>query len=116
MLPASALGLEGFGMASVPMNRARALIICTRAPDYLPGRLREAARYLLDRKDATEEERRLATEAIEWLRSKRDETRASSTRGGQSATCLETPDGGGDVSRLTTRIARARDHNRSAIS
>jgi len=54
------------------MNRARALIIVTRPPDYLPGRLREAARYLLDRKDATEEERRLATEAIELLRSKRD--------------------------------------------
>jgi len=35
--------------------------------------LREAARYLLDRRDATEEEQRLATEAIEWLRSKRDE-------------------------------------------
>jgi len=54
------------------MNRARALIIVTRPPDHLPGRLREAARYLLDRKDATEEERRLATEAIELLRSKRD--------------------------------------------
>jgi len=35
-------------MPSVPMNRARALIICTRPQDYLPGRLREAARYLLD--------------------------------------------------------------------
>ena len=34
-----------------------------------PARLREAARYLLDRRDATEEERRLATEAIEGLRS-----------------------------------------------
>ena len=55
------------------MNRARALIIVTRPQDYLPGRLREAARYLLDRKDATEEERRLATEAIELLRAKRDE-------------------------------------------
>ena len=60
-------------MAYVPMNRARALIICTRPQDYLPGRLREAARYLLDRKDATDEERRLATEAIEWLRAKRGE-------------------------------------------
>jgi len=60
-------------MAYVPMNRARALIIVTRPQDYLPGRLREGARYLLDRKDATEEERRLATVAIEWLRNKRGE-------------------------------------------
>ena len=47
-------------MGAVPINRTRALITCTRPQDYLPGRLREAARYLLDRKDATEEERRLA--------------------------------------------------------
>jgi len=63
-------------VAYVPMNRARALIIVTRPQDYLPGRLREAARYLLDRKDATQEERRLATEAIELLRSKRDDVRS----------------------------------------
>ena len=44
-------------MAYVPMNRARALIICTRPQDYLPGRLREAARYLLNRRDVTEEEK-----------------------------------------------------------
>jgi len=66
-------------MAYVPMNRARALIICTRPQDYLPGRLREAARYLLDRKDATEEERRLATEAIEYLQAKRGEPAAPET-------------------------------------
>ena len=60
-------------MAYVPMNRSRALIICTRPRDYLPARLREAARCLLDRRDATEEERRLATEAIDLLRSKREE-------------------------------------------
>jgi len=66
-------------MAYVPMNRTRALIICTYPQDYLPGRLREAARYLLDRKDATDEERRLATEAIELLRAKRGETPAPET-------------------------------------
>ena len=60
-------------MAYVPINRTRALIICTRPQDYAPARLRLAARYLLDRPDTTEEERRLATEAIEWLRSKREE-------------------------------------------
>ena len=59
-------------MAYVPINRTRALIICTRPQDGAPAGLREAARYLLDRRDATEEERRLATEAIEWLRNKRD--------------------------------------------
>ena len=67
-------------MAYVPINRTRALIICTRPQDYAPARLREAARYLLDRRDTTEEERRLATEAIEWLRRKQDEPRAGSTQ------------------------------------
>jgi len=58
-------------MPSVPMNRARALIICTRPQDYAPTRLREG-RYLLDRCDRGGG-RRLAAEAIEWLRSKPDE-------------------------------------------
>jgi len=53
-------------MAYVPMNRARAQIICTRPQDYAPARLRQAARYLLDKRDATEEEQRLASDAIEW--------------------------------------------------
>jgi len=42
--------------------------------------LREAARHLLDRRDTTEDERRLATKAIEWLRSKRDEPQKASTQ------------------------------------
>jgi len=46
------------GMAYVPMNRTRALIICSRPQDLSPARLPEAARYLLDRKDATEESAR----------------------------------------------------------
>jgi len=54
-----------------PMARTRALVIVRAPQDYAPARLREAARYLLDRRDATEEERRLASEAIAWLRSKR---------------------------------------------
>ena len=65
-------------MGAVPINRMRALITCTRPRDYLTRRLREAARYLLDRKDATEEERRMATEAIELLRAKRGEVRQDS--------------------------------------
>jgi len=59
------------------MNRARALIICTRPQDCAPARPREDARYPLDRRDATEKER-LATEAIELLQSKRDEPQAAS--------------------------------------
>ena len=59
-------------MGSVPISRTRALIIFTRPQDYAPAPLREAARYLLDRRDATEEERRLAIEAIEWRRGKRE--------------------------------------------
>ena len=55
------------------MNRARALLICTRPQDYEPTRVSEAAAYLSGRSDATEDEQRLASEAVEWLRSKRDE-------------------------------------------
>ena len=68
-------------MAYVPINRTRALIICTHPQDYAPARLRLAARYLLDRPDTTEEERRLATEAIEWLRSKRRGEGSARNRG-----------------------------------
>ena len=76
-------------MAYVPMNRTRALIICTRPQDYAPARLREAARYLLDRRDTTEEEQRLATEALEGLRSKRDE--ATSREETTSSNDIATP-------------------------
>ena len=51
-----------------------------RPQDYAPARLREAARYLLDRRDATEEESRLATEALGWLRSKRDEPKQTAVK------------------------------------
>ena len=63
-------------MANVPINRTGALIICACPQDDAPARLREAARYLLDRRDATEEEQRLAPEATEWLRSKQDNPKA----------------------------------------
>jgi len=56
-------------MAYVPMNRTRALIICTH-PGPRPGAFAGAARYLLDRRDATEEEQRLASEAMAWLRAR----------------------------------------------
>jgi len=92
----------GFGMAYVPMNRARALIIVTRPEDYLPGRLREAARYLLDRKDATEEERRLASEAIELLRSKREEAKQSSTPNGVN----DGQQGLGEIAVVQTALSR----------
>ena len=73
-------------MAYVPMNRARAQIICTRPQDYAPARLRQAARYLLDKRDATEEEQRLASDAIEWLRSKRDEPKQAAAQVNNAAT------------------------------
>ena len=67
-------------MSSVLMNRARTLIIFTRPQEYAPVRVREAASHLPGISSATEEERRLASEAIEWLRGKRDEPRADSTQ------------------------------------
>ena len=65
--------IAGFARGVCADEPVRVLIICTRPQDYAPARLREAARYLLDRRDATDEERRLASDGIEWLRSKRDE-------------------------------------------
>jgi hypothetical protein len=52
------------------MNR---VLICTQPQNYMPARVQEALAYLLRMSGATEDERRLASEAIEWLRSKRDE-------------------------------------------
>jgi len=60
-------------MAYVPMNRVRALVIVHEPRAYAPSRVQEAAAYLLQSPSATEEESRLATDAIAWLRSKRDE-------------------------------------------
>jgi hypothetical protein len=54
------------------LNRVRALLICRASQAYAPSRVREAASYLLQSSSSTEDEQRLATEAIEWLRSKRD--------------------------------------------
>jgi hypothetical protein len=56
--------MEDFDMGSVPMNRARALLICTRPQNYT--RVHEAVAYL-EKLGATEDERHLASEATAWL-------------------------------------------------
>jgi len=60
-------------MAYVPMNRVRALVIVHEPAAYAPTRVRDAASYVLDSSVSTEDEKRLANEAIAWLQSKRDE-------------------------------------------
>ena len=60
------------------MNQARALIICTPPKNHEPAPMHEAAVYLSGRSDATKDEQRLASEAMEWLRGKRDEPQAGS--------------------------------------
>jgi hypothetical protein len=62
------------------MNQARALIICTPPKNHEPAPMHEAAVYLSGRSDATKDEQRLASEAMEWLRGKRDEPQAGSMR------------------------------------
>ena len=52
-------------MAYVPMNRVRALVIVHEPAAYAPTRVRDAANYLLTSSSATEDEQRLANEAIE---------------------------------------------------
>jgi len=61
----------------------RALVIVHEPSAYAPTRVRDAANYLLTSSGATEDEQRLANEAIEWLRSKRDKPmgRKTSKRG-----------------------------------
>jgi hypothetical protein len=51
------------------MNRARAILICTRPGDYPPVRVREAASYLLAQADVSAEVKQLATKALEGLQS-----------------------------------------------
>lgn len=49
------------------MNRTRALIICTRPGDYVPTRVREAAKHLQAQVDVSEDEKQLASEALKSL-------------------------------------------------
>ena len=66
-------------MAYVPMNRVRALVIVHESQAYAPTRVRDATSYLLSSSASTEDEKRFATDALEWLRSK--QSRASPTMG-----------------------------------
>jgi len=60
-------------MPSVPMNRARALIICTRPQDYAPSRVHAAAWYLESLENATAEDLELAKQAhLFLLKAKRE--------------------------------------------
>ena len=54
-------------MAYVPMNHARALIICNRLQDYAPTRVYAAASYLEALENATAEELGLAKMAHLFL-------------------------------------------------
>jgi hypothetical protein len=47
------------------MNRAGALLICTRPAYYSTWRVREAAEHLLAQRDVSEEDKRLATKSLE---------------------------------------------------
>ena len=58
---------------SAPMNRARALIICTRPQDYAPTRVYAAASYLETQVNATAEELGLAKMAHLFLQQARRE-------------------------------------------
>jgi len=60
-------------MAYVPMNRARAQIICTRPEDYAPTRVYAAACYLETLANTTAEELGLAKMAHLFLQQARRE-------------------------------------------
>jgi len=60
-------------MAYVPMNRARALIICTRPQDYAPTRVYAAASYLETLANATTEDLDVAKMAHLFLQQARRE-------------------------------------------
>jgi hypothetical protein len=67
------LRTRGFRHGGCSNDRARAQLICTRPQNYMPARAHEAVAYLLQMSNATEDERRLTSEAIEWLEGRRDE-------------------------------------------
>jgi len=46
-----------------------ARMICTLPQNYAPAKVREAASYLLASSGATEDDKHLANQAIQWLRS-----------------------------------------------
>ena len=48
-----------------------ARMICTMPQNYAPAKVREAATYLLETSSATEDDKNLANQAIEWLRAAR---------------------------------------------
>ena len=60
-------------MANVPINRARALIICKRPQDYAPSKVYAAACYLESLANATAEELGLAKMAHLFLQQARRE-------------------------------------------
>jgi hypothetical protein len=68
------------GLTLTQWNRVRALVICRAPQAYAASRVREAAAYLLGMSGAAEDERRLASEAIEWLQRKRDEPEQAATK------------------------------------
>jgi hypothetical protein len=49
---------------TVPMTRAAALLICTRPAGYSTWRVREAAEHLLAQAHVSEEEKKLASDAL----------------------------------------------------
>jgi hypothetical protein len=53
------------------MNRSRALLICARPADYSTRRAREAAEHLLARPNVSEEEKQLATKALQAAKESR---------------------------------------------
>ena len=61
------------------MNRTRAGLICKAPQDHGSAPVREAATYLLGMSGVTEDKRRIASEAMTRLRSKRDETKKPTT-------------------------------------
>jgi hypothetical protein len=71
------VNLEGFRMGSVPLNRARAQLICTWPQNQMTARVQGAVVYL-EKLGATEDERRLAAEATAWLQRRQDEPQADS--------------------------------------
>jgi len=53
---------------------------CHATQAHAPSRVRETASYLLQSLASTEDERRLATEAMEWLSSEQDEPKPAAVK------------------------------------
>jgi hypothetical protein len=95
----------------VVMNRAWALLICTRPTDYGTWRVREAAEHLLPQPNVSEEDKRLASAAEPQRRSRRATSKRAQGDGNRMSGMVTLEFLAGQQARILEELANMRaDH------